>query len=68
MSRQAVSEPEKAVTEDVLTIRRNDSGIGIEDLNPREDYPKLEPVEETEEISISGEGRTTRIGSHLNHD
>ena len=60
LSRQAVSEPEKAITGDVLAIDRSDSGIGIEDLDPREDYPKPEPVEQTEAISISGEGRTTR--------
>ena len=68
LSRQAVSEPEKAVIGDVLAIGRSDSKIGIEDLDPREDYPKPEPVEQTEEISISGEGRTTRIGLRLNHD
>ena len=63
-----MSEPEKAVTEDVLAIGRSDSGISIEDLDPREDYPKPEPVEQTEAISINGEGRTTRIGSRLSHD
>ena len=56
MSKQAVSEPEKAVIGDVLAIERNGSRIDIEDLDPRENYPKPEPVEQTEEISISGEG------------
>ena len=63
-----MSELEKVVTGDVLAIERNGSGIDIEDLDPREDYPKPEPVERTEEINISGDGRTTRIGSQLNHD
>ena len=45
LSKQAVTEPEKAVTGDVLAIERNGSGIDIEDLDPREDYPKPEPVE-----------------------
>ena len=68
LSKQAVSEPEKMVTGDVLAIERDGSRIDIEDLYPREDYPKPEPVEQTEEINISGDGRTTRIGSRLNHD
>ena len=62
-----MSEPEKVVTEDVLAIERDGSEIDIEDLDPREDYPKPEPVEQTEEINISGQGRTTRIRSCLNH-
>ena len=45
LSKQAVSEPEKVVTEDVLAIERDGSEIDIEDLDPREDYPKPEPVE-----------------------
>ena len=61
-------EPKKMVTEDVLGIERDDSKIDIEDLDPREDYPKPEPVEQTKKINISGDGRTTRIGSRLNHD
>ena len=68
LSKQAVFEPEKVVTGDVLAIKRNGSGIDREDLDPREDYPKPEPVEQTEEIDISGEGRTTRIGSCLHHN
>ena len=60
-------ELEKVVTEDVLAIEPDGSG-DIEDLDPRKDYPKPEPVEQIEEINISEDGRTTRIGSHLNHD
>ena len=56
LSKQAVSEPEKVVTGDVLAIERDGSEIDIEDLDPREDYPKLEPMEQTEETNISGEG------------
>ena len=42
--------------------------ISIEDLDPREDYPKPKSVEQTEEIDISSEGRTTQIGTCLGHD
>ena len=44
------------VTGDVLAIERDGLEIDIEDLDPREDYPKPEPVEQTEEINISGDG------------
>ena len=54
LSKQAVTEPEKAVTGDVMAIERNDSKIDIEDLDPREDYPKPEQMEQIEEINISG--------------
>ena len=63
-----MSEPKNVVTGDILAIERDGSGINIEDLDPREDYPKLEPVEQIEEINISGDDQTTRIGSRLNHD
>ena len=56
LSKQAISEPEKVVIGDVLAIERDGSGIKVEDLDPREDYPKPEPVEQTEKINISGEG------------
>ena len=65
LSKQAVSEPEKVVTRNVLAIERDGSGINVEDLDPREDYPKPEPVEQTEEININEEGRATRIGTGL---
>ena len=68
LSKQTVFEPEEAITGDVLAIERDDSKINIKDLDPREDYPKPEPVEQTEEINISGKGRTTRIGTRLSHD
>ena len=67
LSKQVVSESENMVTGDILAIERDGSGVNIEDLDPREDYPKPEPVEQTEQISISGEGRTTQIRSRLNH-
>ena len=67
LSKQIVSEPE-VVTRDVLSIECNDSEIKIEDLDSMEDYPKPEPVEQTEEIDISSKDRTTRIGTHLGHD
>ena len=68
LSKQAIFEPEKVVTRNVLAIERDGSGINVEDLDPREDYPKLELVEQIEEINISGEGRATQIRTHLNHD
>ena len=55
LSKQAVSEPEKVVTGDILALERNGSAINIEDLDPMEDYPKPEPVEQTEEININGD-------------
>ena len=54
--------------EDVLAIECDGSEINIEDLDPREDYPKPEPVEQTEKIDISGEGWTTQIRTRLSHD
>ena len=68
LSKQAVFKLEKVVTGDVMAIERDGSRIDIEDLDLKEDYPKPEPVEQTEEINISGDGRTIRIGSRLNHD
>ena len=43
-------------------------GIDVNDLDPRDDYPKLEPMEQTAEIEINGKGRTTQIRTLLNHD
>ena len=68
LSKQTVPDLEEAVTGDVLAIERDGLEINIQDLDPREDYPKLEPVEQIEEIEINGEGRTTRIGTRLSHD
>ena len=66
-SKQTVFEPE-VVTGDVLSIERNGLEIDIEDLDPRENYPKPESVEQTKEIDINSEGRITRIGTRLDHD
>ena len=68
LSKQIVPEPKEAVKEDILAIERDGSKINIEDLDPRKDYPKPEPVKQTEKIDISGEGRTTRIRTRLSHD
>ena len=68
LSKQAVCKPEEAITGDVLAIERDGSKITVEELDPREDYPKPEPIEQTEEIQIRGEGRITRIGTRLNQD
>ena len=57
-----MSEPKNVVSGDIMAIKRDGSGVNIEDLDPREDYPKPEPVEQTEQISIRGEGRTTQYG------
>ena len=54
LSKRTVPEPEEAVTGEVLAIECDGSKINIEDLDPREDYPKPEPVEQTEKIDISG--------------
>ena len=55
LSKQAVPELDKVVTGDVLAIERDGSEIDIEDLDLREDYPKPEPVEQTEEIAGKAE-------------
>ena len=68
LGKQTVCKPEEAVIGDVLAIERDGSKIAIEELDPREDYPKPELVERTEKVQISGEGRTTRIGTRLNWD
>ena len=41
---------------DILAIERDGSGIDVNGLDPRDDCPKPEPVEQTEEIEISGKG------------
>ena len=50
---------------DILAIERDDSGINVDDLDPREDYPKPELVKWTEGIEINGKGRTTQIETLL---
>ena len=64
LSKQAVSELDKVVIGDVLAIECD--GYMIMFLDLKEDYPKPEPVEQTMEIQINGEGRVTQIGFMLN--
>ena len=45
LSKQAVSELGEVVTRNILAIERDGSGINVDDLDPREDYPKSELVE-----------------------
>ena len=66
LSKQVIFEPNKVVTGNILAIERDGSMITLDALDPREDHLKLEPVEQTEEVQISEEGRTTRIRSLLN--
>ena len=68
LSKQAIPELEEVVTKDILAIERDGSRIDVDDLDSREDYPKLELVEQTEEIEISGKSQTTQIGTLLNRD
>ena len=68
LDKQAVCKPEEAVIRDVLVIECDGSKIAIEELDTRKNYPKPEPIEQTEEVQISGEGRTTLIGTRLNRD
>ena len=56
------------VTNDILAIEGDGSMIMLDGLGPRENFPKLELIEQTQEICISGEGRTTRIGTLLNEN
>ena len=65
MSKQAISEPDEVIIGDILAIKRDGFVIRMDDLDPKENNPKPEPIEQTEEIKISGEGRTTRIGTFI---
>ena len=56
LSRQAISEPDKVVTRDVLAIKRDGSTITLDNLDPKEDYLKPEPFERIVEVQIKGEG------------
>ena len=56
------------ITKDILAIKLNGSEINVDDLDPRENYPKPEPVEQIKKIEISGKGRTTQIRTLLNKD
>ena len=42
------------MTGDILAIERDGLGINVDDVDPREDYPKPEPVEQTKGIEING--------------
>ena len=66
LSKQAIAESNEVITRDVLAIERDRSRITLDSLDPREDYPKLEPIKRTIEVQISGKGRVTQIGSLLN--
>ena len=54
------------VTRDVLAIECDGSMVALDNLDPRENYPKPEPVETTIEVPIRGERYFTRISSLLN--
>ena len=56
------------ITGDILAIEHDGSVIMFDGLDPKKDYPKLESIEQTKEIHISGEGRTTRVGTLLDED
>ena len=48
--------------------QQTDMTIPLEELDPHENYPKPEPVEQTEKIQLGREeGRVTSIGSLLTH-
>ena len=68
LSKQAVSKPREVVIGDILAIERDGSGIDVDGLDSKEDYPKLEPVEQMEHNEISGKGRITQIGTLLNKE
>ena len=68
LSKQVIPKLEEVVTKDILAIERDGSRIDVDDLDSREDYPKLEPVEQTEEIEISDKSQITQIGTLLNRD
>ena len=63
LSNQVIPDPKKVTTRDILAIKCDGSKIRVDDLDPRENYPKSELVEQTKEIEISGKGRTTQIGT-----
>ena len=68
MSHQSIGIPRKDLSGDVLAIDQQTSmPMPLEVLDPHEDYPKPEPVEQTEKIQLRREGRVTTIGSLLTH-
>ena len=56
------------ITGDVRAIKHDGFNTSIDDLDPREDYPKPKSMEQTEEVDISEKGRTTRIRMLPNHN
>ena len=51
LSRQSIGIPENDLSGDVLAIEQQiGMTIPLEELDPRENYPKVEPVEQTEKI------------------
>ena len=42
-----IPEPEEVIIGDILAIERDGFVIKVDDLNPRENYLKPEPVEKT---------------------
>ena len=69
LSRQSIGVPGNNLSGDVLAIEQQTGmTIPLEELDPRENYPKPEPVEQTEKIQLGREeGRVTSIGSLLTH-
>ena len=57
LSKQTIPELEEVIIGDILAIECDSSGIDADDLDSREDYPKLELVEQTKEIEISGKSQ-----------
>ena len=56
LSKQVIPESKEVVIGDILATERDGLKINIVDLDPREDYPRPELVEQTEKIEISGKG------------
>ena len=49
-----------------MVIECDQSMITLDNLDPKEEYPKPKPVERIVEVQIRREGRVMRIGSLLN--
>ena len=54
----------------MLEIKQSEKGeLTLKSLDPREDYLKLEPIEQMVDIQIDqGEGQITKVGSLLNQE
>ena len=68
LSKQLVTKPDKVITGDVLAIEWDKSRITLDNLDLKEDYPKLKSIEKTMEVQIGEESQVTQIGSILNLD